>query len=82
MPSAYRTTHFKREIQFHVIRPITSCLVVSVMMRFTTNLYCDILGYDIMKFDMYIETLLWKTFPQNYGQNREVKYTFPRSYFY
>jgi len=29
-------THFKREIQFHVIRPITPYLVASVMKGFTT----------------------------------------------
>jgi len=45
-----------------------------------TNLYCDILGYDTMQFDMYIQALAWKTFPQNYGQNRDIKYTFARSH--
>jgi len=45
-----------------------------------TNLYCDILGYDTTQFDMYIQALPWKKFPQNYCQNREVEYTFARSY--
>ena len=33
-----------------------------------TNLYCGILGYDTMQFDMYIQALPWKKFPQNYGR--------------
>jgi len=45
-----------------------------------TNLYCDILGYDTMQFGMYIQAVPCKTFPENYGQNRDVKYTFARSY--
>jgi len=45
-----------------------------------TNLYCDILGYDTMQFDMYFQALPWKKFPQNYGQNRDEKYTFARTY--
>jgi hypothetical protein len=43
-------TYFKREIQFHIVRPITPCLVASIMMIFTTTLYCDILGYDAVQF--------------------------------
>jgi len=31
-------------------------------MRLTTNLYCDILGYDAMQFDMYILTFPRKKF--------------------
>jgi hypothetical protein len=49
-------------------------------MRFTTNLYCDILGYDAVQFDVYILTFPRKIFPQNYGQNMEVKCSSARSY--
>jgi hypothetical protein len=45
-----------------------------------TNLYCDILGYDAVHFDVYILTFTPKKYPQNYGENTEVKCTFPRSY--
>ena len=33
-----------------------------------------------MQFGMYIQAVPWKTFPQNYGQNRDVKYNFAKSY--
>jgi len=71
-------THFKGEIQFHIIRPNTTCLVASIMMRFTTNLYCNILGYDAVQFGVNILTFPRKIFPQNYGQYMEVKCTFAR----
>ena len=73
-------TNFKREIQFHIIRPITQCLTASIMMRFTTNLYCDVLVYDAVQFDVHILTVSRKIFPRIYGQNMEVKCTIDRSY--
>jgi len=77
--SSYSMTHFKCEIQFQIIRPNTARLVASIMMRFTTNLYCNILGYDAVQFGVYILTFPRKISPQNYGQNMEVKCTFSKS---
>jgi hypothetical protein len=74
-------THFKREVQFHIIRPNTPYLVASIIIWFNTNLYCDILGYDAVYFDVYILTFSRKKIPQNYGQIMEVKCTFARSYY-
>jgi hypothetical protein len=73
-------THFEGEIQFHIIRPNTPCLVASIMKRFTTNLYCEILGYGAVQFGVYILTFPWKIFPQKYGENMDVKCSFARSY--
>ena len=62
-------THFKCEVQFHIIRPIKAYLVASILTRFTTNLYCDILRYDAVQFGVYILTFPRKIFSQNCGQD-------------
>jgi hypothetical protein len=54
-------------------------LIASVMMRFTANLYYDILGYDAKQFDRYILNFPLETFPQNYGQNKGEKCISARS---